>query len=137
MNEKELKELENDNEYLQAKYLEFINEIELNKKISFEEWKKGFINGIRAYWDLEKNKNIKEITVYEYILKANLLEDFLKSWHYIPLLIKDLQYYTEEVGIWSYCLEDKSEIEDLSKVVLVSDIEGNKRFFELEPTETF
>ena len=53
MNEKELEELKNDSEYLQAKYLEFINEVEPNKEISFEEWKDGFINGIKAYWNLK------------------------------------------------------------------------------------
>lgn len=42
---------------------------------------------------------IKEINVYEYILKANLLNEFLSDYDSIPLLVKDLQNFTEEASI--------------------------------------
>ena len=42
-----------------------------------------------------------------------------------------------EINIWSYCEEDISEIEDMAKVVLVQDIKGKKRYFEMEITETY
>lgn len=80
---------------------------------------------------------MQAINVYDYILKINALNVFLSSWNFIPLLIEDLMTYTEKINIWSFSVEDKSEIEDFSKVVLVRDTLGNERFFELTATETF
>lgn len=76
------------------------------------------------------------MSVIEYIIKMNLTN---KLNGFVPTNINTLMDWLEknEINIWSYCEEDKSEIADMSKVVLVEDIKGNKRYFELEITETY
>ena len=41
-----------------------------------------------------------------------------------------------KLNYWSYCIEDKTEIKDIEKTVLVEDKFRNKRYFEIEETQT-
>ena len=76
------------------------------------------------------------MSVVDYIIKMNLTS---KLNGFVPTEIDTLMDWLDENGIniWSYCEEDKSEIEDMSKVVLVQDIKGKKRYFETEITESY
>ena len=57
----------------------------------------------------------------------------------IPQNIDDLlnMLDLQEINFWSYAVEDKDEIKDISNTVLVYDFEGNERYFELTETEQF
>lgn len=44
-----MEDIINDEAYLKSKYQEFIKEIDSCSTKSYEEWKQGFINGLRAY----------------------------------------------------------------------------------------
>lgn len=76
------------------------------------------------------------MSVVDYIIKMNLTD---KLNGFVPTQIDTLLDWLDEKGIniWSFCEEDKSEIEDMSEVVLVEDIKGNRRYFELQITEIF
>lgn len=76
------------------------------------------------------------MSVVDYIIKMNLTN---KLNGFVPTQIDTFLDWLDENGIniWSYCEEDVSEIEDMSKVVLVQDIKGKKRYFEMEITETY
>lgn len=41
-----------------------------------------------------------------------------------------------KLNYWNYCIEDKTEIKDIEKTVLVEDKFRNKRYFEIEETQT-
>ena len=76
------------------------------------------------------------MSVVDYIIKMNLIN---KLNGFVPTQIDTFLDWLDENGIniWSYCEEDINEIEDMSKVVLVEDTKGNKRYFELQITETY
>ena len=65
--------------------------------------------------------------IKEYLEKVNIKTDK------IPKNIEELLEITEQNNIWSFCIDDYSEIKN--KVVLVEDNNNNKRYFELEKTE--
>lgn len=76
------------------------------------------------------------MSVVDFIIKMNLTD---KLNGFVPVLIDTFLEWldTEKINIWSYAVEDKSEIKDINKVVLVEDIKGNKRYFETYITEVF
>ena len=76
------------------------------------------------------------MSVVDYIIKMNLTN---KLNGFVPTQIDTFLDWLDENGIniWSYCEEDVSKIEDMSEVVLVEDTKGNKRYFELQITETY
>lgn len=76
------------------------------------------------------------MSVVDYIIEMNLIN---KLNGFVPTQIDTFLDWLDENGIniWSYCEEDINEIEDMSEVVLVEDTKGNKRYFELQITETY
>lgn len=70
---------------------------------------------------------ITNMKIKEYLEKVNIKTDK------IPKNIEELLEITERNNIWSFCVDDYSEIKN--KVVLVEDNNNNKRYFELEKTE--
>lgn len=40
-----------------------------------------------------------------------------------------------KLNYWNYCIEDKTEINNMEKTVLVEDKFQNKRYFEIEETQ--
>lgn len=40
-----------------------------------------------------------------------------------------------KLNYWNYCIEDKTEINNMGKTVLVEDKFQNKRYFEIEETQ--
>ena len=83
---------------------------------------------------------MRKVSVLQYLKMTGLL-DTIEEMRYknIPLTIEGLEYVLEdaELNYWSYSIEDESEIADPDKVVKVIDIEGNRRIYELEETETW
>lgn len=75
------------------------------------------------------------MSVVQYIIKMNLTS---KLNGFVPTLIDTFLDWldNEGINIWSYPIEDKEEIKDINNVVLVEDLEGNKRYFETYITET-
>lgn len=88
---------------------------------------------------IENEDGIKELSVLQYLIKTKLLYDIALDYLRIPNTIEGLLYTLEDMerNFWNYSLDDVDEISDMESVVLVYDITGESRYFELEETETW
>lgn len=80
-----------------------------------------------------------KIFIFDYMKRSGILCRINIDIIMIPQNIDDLLNMLDLQGInfWSYAVEDKDEIKDISNTVLVYDFEGNERYFELTETEQF
>lgn len=80
-----------------------------------------------------------KIFIFDYMKRSGILGKIGIDIVMIPQNIDDLlnMLDLQEINFWSYAVEDKDEIKDISNTVLVYDFEGNERYFELTETEQF
>lgn len=88
---------------------------------------------------IENEDGVKEMSVLHYLIKTKLLYDIAQDYTRIPNTIEGLLNTLEDMerNFWSYSLDDADEIDDMENVVLVYDITGESRYFELTETETW
>ena len=79
------------------------------------------------------------LNVFEYYKKIGILNYILGTYTEIPNTIQGLINLLdrENLNFWSYSIEDKEEIKNYDNIVIVKDLEGCQRYFELEETESF
>lgn len=82
---------------------------------------------------------MERVYIFEYMKRTGILEDLAYSYVNIPNNVEDLlvALEREEMNFWSYSAEDKDEIKDIKNTILVYDLEGTERYFELTETEEF
>ena len=88
---------------------------------------------------IENEDGVKEMSVLHYLIKTKLLYDIAQDYTRIPNTIEGLLNTLEDMerNFWSYSLDDADEIDEMENVVLVYDITGESRYFELTETETW